>query len=459
MKPAALLLCLLVTVTTASAGPPPGEDARTARAAHTPRVREVRFAGDPAFEPDTLKKALQELESRRVIPGIWTRRPLYEARAVEADLARLRSFYVSHGYFDARVGVGDVIVDGRDAILSLEVQSGPKYAVRHVAIDGIHRGRVEIATDSNGEFPVDTLCAHLLDARRIAESHGHIDFAGGLEVSYSDGLPLPDTDRRWVDVIARVRTGSAYTVGRITFSGHHRVNESTLRRAMKLQERSLFDAGKLRTSLAGLNRSGLFEPLTLPDVEIDRNPDTLTADLTIAVRERPRRSWSLAGPMGPSSFGLLEANVSSRLPPWGRGILEASTYYVTFSLTGFSNPLIRLLPIRVRPSPPAVLLLERPYLPGQALFSGFALSPRLSARRLVAGYGLRHLDRAAQAALIGEPPDSSSLLILVSGPQPSAGGDGPADTRFLICNPPAPNRWVRRAGLAANLALGTFRPW
>ena len=381
--------------------------------------------------------------------------PLYEVRAVEADLARLRSFYFSHGYFDARVGVGDVIVDGRDAILSLEVQSGPKYAVRHVAIDGIHRERVEIATDSNGEFPVDTLCAHLLDARRIAESHGHIDFAGGLEVSYSDGLRLPDPSRRWVDIIARVRTGSAYTVGRINFSGHHRVNESTLRRAMKLQERALFDAGKLRTSLAGLNRSGLFEPLTLPDVEIERNPDYLT----IAVRERPRRSWSLAGPMGPSSFGLLEANVSSRLPPWGRGILEASTYYVTFSLTGFSNPLIRLLPIRVRPSPPAVLLLERPYLPGQALFSGFALSPQLSARRLVAGYGLRHLDRAAQAALIGEPHDSSSLLILVSGPQPSAGGGGPAEARVLTCNPPAPNRWVRRAARAANLALGTFGPW
>src|SRR6266508_334241 len=137
MKLAVEVLCLLVTVTTASAAPQAGKDTGTPPAAHTPRVREVRFAGDPAFDPDALKKVLQELESRRAIPGIWMRRPLYETRAVEADLARLRSFYFSQGYFDARVGVGSLTVDGSDAILTLEVQSGSKYRVCHIEIDGI----------------------------------------------------------------------------------------------------------------------------------------------------------------------------------------------------------------------------------------------------------------------------------------------------------------------------------
>src|SRR4030095_6504739 len=107
MKPAAAVLCLLVTSSLASAGPQVGEDPGTPRAAQTPRVREIRFAGDPAFEPDVLMKVLEELESRRVIPGIWTRRPLFERSAVEADLARLRSFFFSPGYLDARGRVGD----------------------------------------------------------------------------------------------------------------------------------------------------------------------------------------------------------------------------------------------------------------------------------------------------------------------------------------------------------------
>src|SRR5262249_24246071 len=255
MKPLVPVLCLLLTVTTAWAGPPAGAGTGSPRDAPGQRVREVRFAGDPAFKPDTLEKVLQDLEVRHVIPGIWTRMPPYEARAVQADLARLRSFYFSHGYFDARVEAGDVTVDGRDATLSLDVQSGPKYVVRHVEIDGVHPEREQIGTDSSGEFPVDTLCARLFEARQIAELHGHIDFTVELEVSYADGPRLPDTGRRWVDVVARVRTGPPYTVHRINFSGHQRINESTLRGAMYLQERSLFDVGKLRASLAALNRS------------------------------------------------------------------------------------------------------------------------------------------------------------------------------------------------------------
>jgi Surface antigen variable number repeat len=168
MKPAVPVLCVLVSVTTASAGPPAGQDTGSPRprAAPAPRLREVRFEGDLAFEPDALKKVLK-----------GTRQPHYEARAVEADLVRLRSFYFSHAYFDARVGVGDVTVDGREATLTLKVQSGPKYAVRRVEIDGIKREPGETATDSSGEFPVDALCTCLLDAKRIAESHGYIDFA------------------------------------------------------------------------------------------------------------------------------------------------------------------------------------------------------------------------------------------------------------------------------------------
>ena len=442
MKTAAVVLCLLVTVTTASAAPQVGGDTGTPRAAHAPRVREVRFAGDPAFEPDALKKVVR-------------------GRAVEAALMRLRSFYVSHGYFDARVGVGSVTVDGGDAILTLEVHPGPKYGVRHIEIDGINDDRGATATDSSGDFQVDTLCTRVFDAKRIAESQGRLDFAVELEVSHADGPALPDTGRAWVDVTARVRTGSAYTVGRIDFSGHNRINESTLRRAMALQERSPFDVGKLRVSLERLNRSGLLEPLTAGNVEIRRNPDTLTADVTLAVRERRGRRWSLSGPLGPSAFGLLEATISSRLPPWGRGIFETSTYYLTFSATGFSNPLIRLLPIRVRPSPPALLILERPYLPGQALSSGFALSPQLSARRLLAGYGLTHLDRIAQAALIGEPSDSSDLLIPISGRQTSGVGGLSEEVSLLICNPRAPShpRLRRGAALAAGLVIGSLRPY
>jgi len=454
-----LLLCLAVTATGATAEPSADDTGHQRPRAPALRVREVRFAGDPGFEPDALRKVLEALRTRHLIPGIWARRPLYAAPAVDADLARLRSFYLSNGYFDAQVALASVIVAGREATLTLDVRSGPKYAVRRIRIDGLRDGDEEITVDAKSGFPADTLCTRLFAARRVAESNGRIDFAVALEVSDAAPPAPSDADRKWVDVTAWVRMGSAYAVGRIDFSGHRRIGEATLRRAIALRERSVLDLEQLRRSLARLNRSGLLEPLTLQDVTIGRNPGTATVDLTISVRERPGGRWSLSGPLGLAG-GSLQATVSSRLPAWGRGVLEASTYYATFSLIGVSNPLFRLLPRPFTAAPRPLLVLERPIVPGQSLVSGFALSPQLSARGLLTNYALTHLDRAAQAVLDDPTPDSA-LVVPVARARAGADGSGEQGARALICSPPTPSsRWLRRgAAIASNLALSEFRPF
>jgi len=229
---------------------------------------------------------------------------------------------------------------------------------------------------------------------------------------------------------------------------------------MVLQEQALFDVGKLRSSLARLNRSGLLEPITADDVDIHRNPAGLTADLTISLRERPRGHWSLSGPVVATRLtGSLQASISSRLPAWGRGVFEASTYYVTFSLIGFPNPLVRLLPFASRPRLSPLLVLERPYLPGQAVFSGFALSPMRPARTMLTSYAVTHLSRGARGVLGSDPVVPSTLLVPL---QTSASvEDERSSAGFLICEPPdARLRWLRRgAAYAADLALGAFRPF
>ena len=423
MKPGVLVLCLLV--------------AATARAAElqVSRIREVRFTGDPGFEPDVLKKVLEE----RTVA------------ALDADLARLRSFYISHGHFDAEVRLGGVTFDGREATVTLQVRSGAKSRVRHLTIDGLDGRREKMPGSSNGDFPVAALCTSLIDAQRNAETRGRIDFAVELEVAETADAPAASAGN-WVDVRASVREGTARAVGRISFSGHYRINESTLRRMMALQERAVFDVTKLRRSLARLNASGLFEPLTLADVEIQRNDDGWSAEVTIPLRERRRRRWWLSGPLAPLGLGgPLQAAISSRLPPWGRSVFEASTYYATFSLIGFSNPL-GFLPFAPKRSFSPLLVLERPYLPGQALFSGFALSPNLSPRAMLASYGLTHLGRGAHAVLSSDVADGSGLLVRVRTNR---------DVGYLICEPPKPRlQWLRRgAAYAADLAIGALRPY
>ena len=142
----------------------------------------------------------------------------------------------------------------------------------------------------SGPSAVDELCACLLDLRRSAEAQGRLDFTAEVE-SAGTGGPLDLTARIWV--------GSAHAVGRINFTGHSGINDSTLRRAMTIYERDRLDVGQLRRSLARINDIGVFEPLTLADISVARRDDGVTADLTIPLRERKRRWWSVSGPMFP----------------------------------------------------------------------------------------------------------------------------------------------------------------
>ena len=273
----------------------------------------------------------------------------------------------------------------------------------------------------SGPSAVDELCACLLDLRRSAEAQGHLDFSAEVASATTGEL---------LDLTARIWMGSAHAVGRINFTGHSGINDSTLRRAMTINERDLLDVGQLRRSLARINDIGVFEPLTLADIRVMRQEDGVTADLTIPLRERKRRWWSASGPVFPG-IGPLRASVSSRLPPWGRGIFDATTYLVSLNVAGFAAPF---------------LALQRPVIPGQTLLSGFAISPVLSPRAMLVHYGRTHLAHGIGAMLDGEWIDPLAV------PFTSAGS---REAEPLICVPPKPRLWWLRRGAAAvaNVAL------
>ena len=278
----------------------------------------------------------------------------------------------------------------------------------------------------SGPSAMDELCACLLDLRRSAEAQGRLDFTAEVE-SAGTGGPL--------DLTARIWMGSAHAVGRINFTGHSGINDSTLRRAMTIYERDLLDVGQLRRSLARINDIGIFEPLTLADISVARRDDGVTADVTIPLRERKRRWWSVSGPMFPA-IGTLQSAVSSRLPPWGRGIFEATTYFVSLNMAGFAKPF---------------LALQRPVIPGQELLSGFAVSPALSPRAMLMHYGRTHLANGIGTMLDGERDDPLAVPVTLAGPH---------EAEPLICVPPKPRLWWlrRAAAVASNVALAALIP-
>ena len=327
---------------------------------------------------------------------------------------------------------------------STGTQSGGLPSIRHVGVTGDDPVAIELLDALRKKrgatgAPSDAMCACALDARTMAESEGRIDFSVVVETS-GDGEPI--------DLTMHVRMGSPYRVGRILFTGLGTINDSTLRRAFTLREHDVFDVGKLRRSLARLNGIGLTDPVTLADIVVTRHADDVTADITIPLRQRNRRWWSLSGPIVPG-LGTYHASISSRLPMWGRGAFDVSTYLLTFNLFGLIRS-SRVLTLMTK-APPAAVLLERPSLPGQEWLSGFAVSPSLAVRPTVAYYGRTQLGRLVGAVL--EDQQTGPMVVPLVGIGRPAG-------EFIVCEPAKARwRWLRSGALhAIDIALAAALP-
>jgi hypothetical protein len=386
-------------------------------------IEAVTFSGNLGMPASKLPHALRATKSRTMlprIPGIWNGwrlRAGYSQSAVESDAANLRSFYYHRGYFDADVQADSVRIDQGKAWVGYAIDSGPR-----------------------SEFSTRAACREFFRERREAERDGVLDFNARLEVH---GLEADTAAER----------GPVYRINRIQFRGNYRFSDRTLRRSFLLAEGDLLDQMLLRKSIARLNRTGLFEPLTPASVVVNTPPGTDRADLTVWLKEKKMHNWLLSGPVGPMSLaGPLQFSIGSRLPAWGQGIFELSTYTLSANLMLFAKPIGDLIPFLPHKRFLPLATIQRPLLPGQPLLSGFTIAPQLGWRGVLLGYGasqFRNLvggwsrtDRAFQTPL--------PVMIVTDG----------KESGVMNCEVPKTKLdWTRQIGGAAANLMFSFVPF
>ncbi len=408
------------------------------------RVKQVDFTGDPEFDSKDLRGALRSLKIRRVtppIPGLWNGWrlfPGYSPEGVQGDLALLRSYYISRGYFDAAVKVDDVQVSQKTAHVSIQVQAGQLYHVPTWQVSG-NGVRPKVVHPLNSLMRYQNFCSTLFVARRDAEHDGILDFTVNMQVqpTMASTKEAPEAN-----VTADVERGKPFHIGRIEFTGNRHFSEATVRSNFLLDEGDLLDEHLLRKSMARLNEANFFEPINERNTILHTDPKTGIADIDIRVMERKRGSWNLSGPVGPASIaGPLEASIRTRLPAWGSGLLEASTYTASLSVIAFFHS---LLPVLGLPKIPLIPLaaLNRPYTPGEGWKSGFTIIPQLGWQYMVLGYGVAQLEHRAIPALQGDRGLEPELPVTV---------ETPASRTTMFCEPPAPRFSPARNALAMAL--------
>jgi len=320
------------------------------------------------------------------------------------SVEQLKSLYLSKGFFDATVEEANG--EGR---LGFEIHSGPRYEVRNM--DYAH------------------LCPCLMSQRREAEREGVLDFSPMIHVER--------TGAGTADVTTEIERGHPFRVGRIEFFGSHHYGDATIRRNLLLDEGAVFDEYLLRKSIARLNQTQLFMPLESRDIVIARDDRTGVADIKLRLTDRRPGSWLISGPVGPASLaGPLRASIMTRLPGWGRGLFELSTYTASISLMAFAQPIIPGMAVK-KFMP--VFALTRPYLPGDWK-SGLVIAPQFGWQ----GSLLATAGAQLQGRLL---PPLTGMKGLIPDLAVSVDGRG-----AMLCEPPKPRRHRRRRCIAAACA-------
>ncbi len=415
------------------------------------RVEEVRFVGCPTLGYEELDDALRSIRVRRIVPGLpgvwrgWRWHAPYSQRLVEADLDSLRSFYFSKGYWDAAVGLSGIEFDENKATISVAVQAGKQYRVGRTEAMGLGSPGGGVRSFAPSDTATQEFCRCLREAQRQAEREGRLDFATHVEVRPATeplearasvgfnqkSIRQAPEQRDWVSLTAKVDTGPPYTVGRIEFRGNRNFADSTLRRMLSLHEGDLFDYGQLRRSLTRLNRVGVFRTLTEEQVRIERSPKNYAVDLILDLKEMPRGRWAFSGSVDPLSLlRPLQFSIGSRLPSWGSGTFELSTYFASLSLLPLAQPLVPSFILGSRTFWQPLIAVGRPYLQGQDWRSGFVVLPQDGWKATASATGLVQARRAV-FALKGEDLDPPESTVPVW--RRSSENDSPKFVGFLVC--------------------------
>jgi hypothetical protein len=316
---------------------------------------------------------------------------------------QLKSLYWSKGFFDVTAEEAN-----REGRLGFEIHSGPRYEVRNM--DYAH------------------LCPCLMSQRREAEREGVLDFNPMIHVER--------TGAGTADVTTEIERGQPFRVGRIEFFGSHHYGDATIRRNLLLDEGAVFDEYLLRKSIARFNQTQLFMPLDTRDIVIARDDRTGVADIKLRLTDRRPGSWLISGPVGPASLaGPVRASIMTRLPGWGRGLFELSTYTASISLMAFAQPIIPGMAVK-KFMP--VFALTRPYLPGDWK-SGLVIAPQFGWQGSLLATAGAQLQGRLLPPLTGMKGLTPDLAVSVDG------------RGAMLCESPKPR--LRALRTAASFAL------
>ncbi|MDQ2843353.1 MAG: outer membrane protein assembly factor BamA [Acidobacteriota bacterium] len=280
------------------------------------KVGDIIIDGDHAFPAQDVIRAMKNLKPLGIPYSIFFENLFartYDSTKLDEDSERIRMFYMSKGYFTAKViNHSEKVYDvygrrmlipimkskkpGKRVDITMTVSEGDKYFLRNISFVGMKLfrtpdliGRSVFRMAPGDVFSTEKMQKGLDDLRKLYGNFGYIDF-----VPTPDPEIVPGKDQ--IDLNIDVDEGHQFFVRRIDFQGNTTTRDKVIRREMLIDEGDLYSRQLFDTSILRLNQLGYFDPLKPEDAaDIKRDTKTNTVDLLIKLKERGKNSIQLNG--------------------------------------------------------------------------------------------------------------------------------------------------------------------
>ena len=246
------------------------------------RIRDIRIVGSTVFSENTL------LDLFELTPTGWftwySKSDRYSRTKLNADLEKLRAYYVNRGYLEFAIESTQVTIspDKQTISIAISVKEGQRYTVTSVRLEGDYLGKEE-------EFRAFVLLRPGQPYRgdAVAETTKRFtDLFGLYGYAFARIEQRPEIDRATgqVAVVLSADPQRRVYVRRIELAGNTRTRDEVIRREFRQLEAAWYDGGLIKLSTDRVKRLDYFKDVDVETVEVPGAPDQV--DLVVNVTEK-----------------------------------------------------------------------------------------------------------------------------------------------------------------------------
>jgi outer membrane protein insertion porin family len=270
------------------------------------KIKQINIVGNTAFEADKIKKDF-ELSTTNFL-SFYSKDDQYSKQKLQADLEKLRSYYLDRGYinFSIESTQVDITADKKEIYITINVKEGEVYNLEKVKLTGELIVPPEDLVKLVKVGPGETF-----SRKNATETSKAIsDRLGDEGYTFANVNMVPEINEanKTVAMTFFVDPGKRVYVRRINVKGNTKTRDEVVRREMRQMESSWAASSKIERSKTRLDRLGYFEEVGVETPPVVGTADQIDVNYTI----KEKASGNLSAGVGYSQVQgiIFNANVS-----------------------------------------------------------------------------------------------------------------------------------------------------